>query len=111
MLANLLLFLFALTGDCHLGDSAKECWIERNNAVTVSLYGLLTFLNKPILPWGSWLFREPGGGRGMQLAFDNIMMQRNLQRPNGEWGLQENQGSKDGICPWVSSIGLFSLLL
>lgn len=49
VLVNLLPSLFVLMGDCHPCDTAKECWVERNKAVTVSLYGLLTFLNKPKL--------------------------------------------------------------
>lgn len=65
MLVNLLLFLFVLMGDCYFGDSVKECWIERNNVVIVLFYGLLIFFNKLIFFWGSWFFRELGGGRGM----------------------------------------------
>lgn len=49
VLVNLLPSLFVLMGDCHPCDTAKACWVERNKAVTVSLYGLLTFLNKPKL--------------------------------------------------------------
>lgn len=71
----------------------------------MSLYGLLTFLDKPVLHWGNWL------GEKCKLLLTIQEAKKDHRRLNGEWLLHGKQGSKDIICHWVSSVALFGLLL